>query len=79
MAHLFPLQHASQLEAVQQRIIYLLGSFGGNINSCLVSTSAEDIARAAVAWDNEKHLKFDVPFMDIKPVIYFGMTNSLPI
>ena len=38
----------------------------------MVTCSADDIAKVAVAWDTEKNLKFDLPFMDIKPSIYFG-------
>ena len=42
------------------------------MNSCLVDVSAAELAQTAVAWDTEKHLRFDVPFQDIKPVIYLG-------
>ena len=42
------------------------------MNSCLVDVSPAELAKTAVAWDTEKHLRFDVPFQDIKPVIYLG-------
>ena len=62
----------SQLTQVRQRCVLLLGSLGGAINNVLVTSNAEELAKAAVAWDRVKHLKFDLPFVDIKPVIYFG-------
>ena len=62
----------SQLSEVRHRIVKLLGSLGGAVNQALVSNKTEDIAKVAVAWDTTKHLKFDMPFMDIKPTIYFG-------
>lgn len=57
---------------MKQRCVFLLGSLGGAVNSVLVSTETEDLSKDAVAWDSVKHLKFDMPFMDIKPIIYFG-------
>ena len=62
---------------VRQRCVFLLGSLGGSVNSVLVHSSAQEVAESAVAWDNVMHLKFDVPFVDIKPVIYFGMLNII--
>ena len=47
------------------------------MNNVLVSSSAEELSKSAVAWDNVKHLKFDMPFMDIKPVIYFGESLNI--
>ena len=61
-----------ELATVRQKCVCLLGSLGGSNNVAMVTCSADDIAKVAVAWDTEKNLKFDVPFMDIKPSIYFG-------
>ncbi|CAH1795603.1 unnamed protein product [Owenia fusiformis] len=61
----------SQLSVVQQTCVRLLGQLGGNNNIHLVKITKEDIAKHALAWDTEKHLRFDVPFMDIKPAVYF--------
>lgn len=47
-----------------------LGRLGGEVNHALLSGS--DICEEAIAWDAEQHLRFDVPFMDMKPQIYFG-------
>ncbi|XP_074649158.1 DNA-dependent protein kinase catalytic subunit-like [Tubulanus polymorphus] len=60
-----------QLIQIKKRIVVLLGSIGGCNNKWLIDTSADDVASLAVAWDTEKHLRFDVPFMDMKPTIYF--------
>lgn len=57
---------------IKQRCVSLLGSLGGAINHSLVSSKASGITKKAVAWDHKQHLRFDVPFMDIKPTIYFG-------
>jgi len=68
----FQINQKSQLAQVQQRCVLLLGSLGGAVNNVLVTSNAEELAKAAMAWDREKHLKFAVPFVDIKPVIHLG-------
>jgi hypothetical protein len=68
--------YESQLAQVRQRCVLILGSLGGSVNNVLVTSSAEELSKAAVAWDNVKHLKFDMPFTDIKPVIYFGKLGN---
>uniref|UniRef100_F6UGH4 DNA-dependent protein kinase catalytic subunit n=1 Tax=Xenopus tropicalis TaxID=8364 RepID=F6UGH4_XENTR len=61
----------SSLAAVSNRVVRILGSLGGQINRSLVTaTSTEEMIKCHVSWDTEKRLTFDVPFMDIKPVIY---------
>jgi hypothetical protein len=46
---------------------------GGSMNHTLVSRSdPTHLAKLAVAWDTQKYLRFDVPFQDLKPTIYFG-------
>ena len=64
----------TQLNKVRERCVLLLGSLGGSINTDLVYGHPIDgtPTKAVVAWDTEQHLKFDVPFLDIKPTIYFG-------
>ena len=60
----------SQLTSVKHRILHFLGSLGGSMNHTLEDKSCDraDI----VAWDTHQHLRFEVPFYDMKPVIYFG-------
>ena len=42
----------------------------------LLSNTDEEISEKAIAWDSQQHLKFDVPFEDMKPTIYLG--NIIP-
>lgn len=49
-----------------------LGQLGGGINHFLLAKTDEEISKRAIAWDTQQHLKFDMPFVDMKPVIYFG-------
>lgn len=60
----------TQLAKVKQRVMTYLGRLGGEVNHALLSGS--DVCEEAIAWDAEQHLRFDVPFMDMKPQIYFG-------
>lgn len=60
----------TQLAKVKQRVMTYLGRLGGEVNHTLLSGS--DVCEEAIAWDAEQHLRFDVPFMDMKPQIYFG-------
>ena len=55
----------------------LLGSLGGSVNQSLVIINSEEIGKLAVAWDTEKHLRFDVPFVDLKPSIYLGNVTAM--
>jgi DNA-dependent protein kinase catalytic subunit len=64
--------YESQLATVKQRIVKYLGCLGGSVNHAMLAKSVEDISRRAIAWDTNQHLKFDMPFFDMKPTIYFG-------
>ena len=44
----------------------------------LLSNTDEEISGKAKAWDFQQHLKFDVPFEDMKPNIYLGKTAIRP-
>ncbi|XP_048248370.1 DNA-dependent protein kinase catalytic subunit-like [Haliotis rufescens] len=63
--------YESQLAVVKQRVMHYLGSLGGGINHALLSRADEEISKQAIAWDTKQHLKFDMPFIDMKPTIYF--------
>eukprot|EP00106_Octopus_bimaculoides_P010915 XP_014778357.1 PREDICTED: DNA-dependent protein kinase catalytic subunit-like [Octopus bimaculoides] len=60
----------SELSKIKYRIAKYLGNIGGNFNKDLLANSDQDVLKYAVAWDTEKHLKFDLPFTDMKPTIY---------
>ena len=61
---------------VKQRIIKYLGQLGGSVNYHLLSNAYDEISRKAIAWDTMQHLKFDMPFVDMKPTIYLGKYSS---
>ena len=44
----------------------------------LLSNTDEEISEKAIVWDSQQHLKFDVPFENIKPTIYLGKTRLRP-
>ncbi|RUS72684.1 hypothetical protein EGW08_019554 [Elysia chlorotica] len=67
----FPQSSSSQLHQVKQRILRYLGGLGGEINQDLLANADLDVSSEAIAWDTYQHLRFDVPFFDMKPVIYF--------
>ena len=64
-------KHDTLLAGVRWKCVRLLGALGGSVNNALLQ-SDQTRADNLVAWDMEKHLKFQVPFVDIKPSIYFG-------
>ena len=55
-------------EQIQFRILKILGQLAGEMSHCLYETSQTS---QIIAWDTVQHLKFSVPFVDMKPVIYF--------
>ncbi|XP_056017774.1 DNA-dependent protein kinase catalytic subunit-like isoform X2 [Ostrea edulis] len=59
----------TQLAGIKQRVMTYLGKLGGGVNHALLTGS--DVCEEAIAWDTEQHLRFDVPFVDMKPQIYF--------
>ena len=38
----------------------------------MIGDTANYLTKEAVAWDNENHLTFNVPFDDLKPTIHLG-------
>ncbi|XP_061175418.1 DNA-dependent protein kinase catalytic subunit-like [Saccostrea echinata] len=59
----------TQIAEVKQRVMNYLGRLGGEVNHTLLSGC--DVCEEAISWDTEQHLRFDVPFIDMKPQIYF--------
>ena len=58
----------SELSKIRHRIVLLLGSLGGQTNSYLIPRGPNP---SLLSWDTESHLKYNVPFHDVKPVIHF--------
>jgi DNA-dependent protein kinase catalytic subunit len=57
---------------MKERIMKYLGSLGGSVNTAMLAHVDDDIAKTAITWDTQQHLKFDMPFVDMKPTIYLG-------
>lgn len=55
-------------EKVQFKILKILGQLAGEMSHCLFETNLND---QILSWDTNQHLKFYVPFVDMKPTIYF--------
>ncbi|XP_055932973.1 DNA-dependent protein kinase catalytic subunit-like isoform X2 [Argiope bruennichi] len=57
---------------IQQRIVNFLGRLGEH-NVALLENAYEKLDEVAIAWDSHcrNHLKYSVPFQDMKPDIYF--------
>ncbi|CAF0848203.1 unnamed protein product, partial [Adineta ricciae] len=68
--HLF---EDSDIRRVQFRILKYLGSLGNRTSHYLIDDTSNYLVKEAVAWDNENHLTFNVPFDDIKPTIHLGI------
>ncbi|CAM4805641.1 unnamed protein product [Rotaria magnacalcarata] len=68
--HLF---EDSDIRRVQFRILKYLGSLGNRVNHYLIDDTSNHLIKDAVAWDNENHLTFNVPFDDIKPTIHLDV------
>ena len=56
-------------EQIQFRILKILGQLAGEMSHCLYETNQNNAQ--IVAWDTVQHLKFNMPFVDMKPTIYF--------
>lgn len=57
-------------EQIQFRILKILGQLAGEMSHCLYDENNSNNAGQLVAWDTNLHLKFYVPFVDLKPAIY---------
>lgn len=55
-------------EQIQFRILKILGQLAGEMSHCLYESN---LSNQLLSWDTVFHLKFSVPFIDIKPSIYF--------
>lgn len=55
-------------EQIQFRILKILGQLAGEMSHCLYETNP---SCQIIAWDTVQRLKFNMPFVDMKPPIYF--------
>ncbi|CAF1392236.1 unnamed protein product [Adineta steineri] len=68
--HLF---EDSDIRRVQFRILKYLGSLSNHINHYLIDDTSNYFIKEAIAWDNNNHITFNVPFDDIKPTIHLDV------
>ncbi|XP_076335270.1 DNA-dependent protein kinase catalytic subunit-like isoform X2 [Tachypleus tridentatus] len=68
----------TEIMVLRLRILKFLGSIGGKNNKALLEKIEEETSEKAISWDNrvQDHLKFAVPFADMKPEIC--LDNFLP-
>ncbi len=57
-------------EQIQFRILKILGQLAGEMSHCLYEQTSSGSGQI-VAWDTVQRLKFNMPFVDMKPAIYF--------
>ena len=55
-------------EKIQFRILKILGKLSGDMNHCLYDANQYN---QIISLDTVDHLKFSIPFIDMKPAIYF--------
>ena len=55
------------------RILKILGQLSADMSHSVHKINTEDIT----SWDTVQHLKFYVPFTDIKPAIYFDRFQAI--
>jgi DNA-dependent protein kinase catalytic subunit len=66
------IENSDLYEQIQFRILKILGQLAGEMSHCLFeATNNLNNNDQITTWDTVLHLKFDVPFVDIKPTIYF--------
>ena len=68
--HLF---EETEIRRVQQRIFLFLGSIGNGFNWKILGNDKNFFLKEALAWDNENHLTFPLPFDDIKPNLHLDL------
>jgi DNA-dependent protein kinase catalytic subunit len=61
-------QNSDLYEKIQVRILKLIGQLAGEMSHCLFETN---ITKQIISWDTVQHLRFKVPFADMKPAFYF--------
>jgi len=66
-------QYKNLQSNVQLSIVRLLADLGGD-NIHIIKDV--DLTKESMAWDTSKRIKFEVPFRDVKPLIYLGICLS---
>lgn len=66
----------TELGRMKLKVLQFLGELGGCYNQYVVNCDVEEILHAAVSWSTTQHIKFDMPFKDVKADIYLGKPHS---
>ncbi len=72
-------ENSDLYEQIQFRILKIIGQLAGELGHCMYDENAaatsntdnSNTANQMITWDTVPHLKFYVPFVDMKPTIYF--------
>ena len=60
------------MRQVQLSILHLIGSLDPKLSLCVVPQDADTLSTAAVRWDTQKHIRFAMPFEQVKIDIFLG-------
>jgi len=60
------------MEQLKLQVILFLGELGGQVNHYSTQISPQQLAELATSWDPNPHLRFDLPFPDLKATVYLG-------
>ena len=64
-------ENSDLYEQIQIRILKIVGQLAGEMGHCMYDETSSTSSNQMIAWDTVQHLKFFVPFVDMKPSIYF--------
>ena len=60
-------------EEIQFRILKIFGQLAGQMSHYLHETTTQQLTKEIITWDTKLHIKFAMPFIDLKPTIYFDI------
>lgn len=58
-------------DEIQFRILKIFGQLAGQMSTYLYEITTSNISKEIISWDTRLHVKFAIPFVDLKPTIYF--------
>ena len=60
-------------EDIQFRILKIFGQLAGQMSHYLHETTTRQLTKEIITWDTTLHIKFAMPFIDLKPTMYFDI------
>lgn len=67
------------MQRVQASILQLIGSLDPSLSQYIIPQDPDILAAAAVRWDTLQHLKFAVPFEQVKIDVFLGELTTMII